>query len=136
MPDFRKRSRNYTRIAKQLIDDIPELNYIYESRVRILCLESELEKKEGNRAILGQCEKVADKYKWAIPYDFMITVFQPNVERLSRKQKRILILHELLHIGILVDGNEERYFIRKHDYEEFALIIRRFGIDWSDDVEA
>lgn len=112
---------------------MPELFFIRESQVRIVYLTSELEKKKGSKAVMGQCEKVPDKFKWKVPYDFMITVFKPNVERLNRKQMQALIFHELLHVGIDVDGNEEKYFIREHDYEEFAAIIRRYGLDWSDD---
>ena len=72
-----------------------------------------------------------DKYKWSIPADFIITVFEPNVENFTEEQIRILLFHELLHIGIEEDGNEEKYYVRPHDLEDFKLIIERFGIEWS-----
>ena len=134
--ETRIRKGIYTRLAKQLIREMPELRYIAESRVRLVFLSSDMEKKKGNKAVLGQCEKIPDKFKWRIPYDFMITVFEPNVERFDRDKTKILLFHELLHVGIEVDGNEEKYFVREHDYEEFAEIMRRYGIDWSEDVEA
>ena len=79
----------------------------------------------------GQCELVPARYKWSVPYDFTITIFLPNVERFSDKQMKVLMLHELLHVGIEIDGNEEKYKIRPHDYEEFAKIIAEYGLDWS-----
>ena len=115
---------------------MPELAYIRDSAVRIVFLTSELEKKKGSRLVFGQCEKVPEKYKWKIPYDFMITVFLPNVERWEREKIRILLFHELLHVGIEEDGNEEKYSVREHDYEEFREIISRYGLDWSADDEA
>lgn len=134
--DTRERSPGLARIARRLIGTMPELSYIAASRVRIVYLTSELEKKKGSKLVLGQCEKVPEKYKWKVPYDFMITVFLPNVERLSREQMRILLFHELLHVGIEEDGNEEKYSVREHDYEEFREIINRYGLDWSKDDEA
>ena len=43
---------------------------------------------------------------------------------------KILILHELMHVGIIKDGNEESYFVRPHDIEDFRDIIVQYGLDW------
>lgn len=128
--ESRSINEEYSIIANELINTMPELEYIKESMVTIIYLESDLEKKLKNRTINGECEKVPDKYKWAVPCDFTITIFNPNVERFSDDQIRILLFHELLHVGIEVDGNEEKYFIKPHDYEEFKTIIDRYGMDW------
>ena len=130
--DLRSLNERYSEIGAQLIQEEPKLSYIKESDVSILYLSSEHEKKENGKIIFGQCEKIPDKYKWAIPSDFTIVIFEPNVERFTEEQIRILLLHELLHIGIKKDGNEETYFVNPHDIEDFKYIIDRFGIDWSD----
>lgn len=129
--DFREKSPGIRRIARRLIAEMPDLAYIDNSQVRIAYLRSDMEKKKGCKLVFGQCEKIPDKFKWRIPYDFMITVFSPNAERLTRQQMRVLLFHELLHIGIEEDGNEEKYYIRDHDYEEFREIIERYGLEWS-----
>ena len=54
------------------------------------------------------------------------------MERFTDEQLEILLLHELLHIGIQWDGNEETYSIIPHDVEDFRAIIERYGIGWSD----
>ncbi len=101
--DSRALNEEYQQIAQELIDSEPELEYIKESDVTIVCLSSEHEKKTKEKIIFGQCEKVAEKYKWGIPADFTITIFEPNVVDFSFDQLRILIFHELLHVGI--DGD-------------------------------
>ena len=129
--DNRTISERYTKIAHELIKNEPSLATIRGSRVTIAYLSSEHEKKESGKIIGGQCEKIPVKYKWAVPCDFTITVFEPNVERFTDEQIRILLFHELLHVGIRLDGNEEEYFIVPHDVEDFKEILDRYGSGWA-----
>ena len=94
----------------------------------IICLASDQEKKSNGKLIFGQTEKIADKYKWGIPCDFTITIFDPNVAYWTADQMKILMLHELLHVG--VDG--DRLYIRPHDLEDFKSIIAEYGVDWAE----
>lgn len=130
--DNRVISEEYAEIGQKLIQTEPCLAHIRNSQVTIVYLSSEHEKKEGGKIIAGQCEKVPVKYRWAVPCDFTITIFEPNVERFTEEQMQILILHELMHIGIETDGNEETYSIVPHDIEDFKEIINRYGIGWND----
>ena len=132
--DIRTISQEYTEIGNELIQTEAVLQDIRESAVQIIYLASEHEKKQGGKVVCGQCEKVPEKYRWVVPCDFTVTVFQPNVERFTDEQIRILILHELLHIGIAKDGNEEIYSIRPHDVEDFEEVISRYGMRWADDA--
>lgn len=131
--EHRSINQNYEAIAKELIDQEPELRYIKDSRVKITYLESDQNKKNGeDRYVLGECEKVAAKNRWAITSDFTITLFKNNLVGLSEEQIRIVLFHELLHIGIEPgpDG-DEIYSVRKHDLEDFKIIVDRFGTDWT-----
>ena len=131
--EHRHINENYQRIAESLIDTEPDLQYIKDSRVRIAYLESDQCRRDGkDRLVLGECEKVAAKNRWAINYDFTITLFRNNLVGLSADQMRIVMFHELLHVGIEPgpDG-DETYSVRKHDLEDFKLIIDRFGTDWN-----
>lgn len=130
--DLRQINEHYSEIGRELIETEPLLNDIRESEVTIIYLSSEHEKKTSQKTVYGCCEKVPDKYKWSVPCDFTITIFEPNVERFTEEQLRILILHELLHVGIKQDGNEESYYIKEHDVEEFKAIIERYGVEWSE----
>lgn len=116
----------------ELIQSEDALVDIANSQATIIFLSSEHKKVSSGKKILGQCEKVADKYKWGIPCDFTITVFEPNVIGFTEEQLRILIFHELLHVGIEYNADgTETYSIKPHDLEDFKLIIDRFGTDWS-----
>lgn len=131
--EHRQINENYQRIAENLIQTEPELAYIKDSRVRIAYLESDQAKKaDADKLVLGECEKVQAKNKWAINYDFTITLFKKNLVGLSADQIRIVMFHELLHVGIEQgpDG-DEGYSVRKHDLEDFKLIIDKFGTEWA-----
>ena len=131
--EHRAINKNYERIARELIDSEPELDYIKQSRARIIYLESDASKKNGtDRLVYGECEKVASKNQWAISADFTITVYTNNVIGMSEEQIKILLFHELLHVGIDygTDGGEI-YSVKKHDLEDFKVIIDKFGTDWA-----
>lgn len=131
--EHRQINENYRTIAESLIGTEPELQYIKDSRVRIAYLESDQAKKaDADKQVLGECEKVAAKNKWAINYDFTITLYKNNLVGLSADQIRIVMFHELLHVGIVPGAEgDEIYSVRKHDLEDFKLIIDKYGTDWS-----
>lgn len=128
MADVRRISDFYTKLAKQVLDENEELNYISEIGITIIFLESDQEKTSKGKIVLGQCEKVAEKYKWGIPCDFTITLFNPNLCMLSVEQIKRVLFHELLHVGINKNGS---LFVKPHDLEDFKLIIDKFGTDWA-----
>ena len=131
--EARKLNKNYAEIAQELIDTEPELSYIKNSRARIAFLESDAAKKaDKEKMVLGECEKVAPKNKWAIAYDFTITLFRNNLIGLTAAQIRIVLFHELLHVCIDPGSDgDETYSVRKHDLEDFKVIIDRYGTDWA-----
>lgn len=125
MADKRKVSEFYTEMAKELIDTEEELAYLRQAPITIIYLESSHKKKSKGGLVYGQCEKVQEKNKWGIPADFTITIFQPNTEGMTQKQLKILLFHELLHIGQDYDS------INSHDINDFKYIVARFGADWA-----
>lgn len=130
--DNRQINERYAEIGAELIENEEALADIANSQATIIYLSSEHKKVSSGKKVLGQCEKVADKYKWGIPCDFTITVFEPNVEGMTEEQLRMLIFHELLHVGIEYNADgTETYSVKPHDLEDFKLIIDRFGTDWS-----
>jgi len=129
--EIRHLSEAYTDIAQDLIRTEDALAHLRGVDAQIAYLSSDLEKKSNRKVVYAQCEKVPDRFKWSVPFDFTITVFEPNVERFTDEQIRILLFHELLHVGIDLDGNEEQYYIVPHDIEDFRKIINEYGLDWS-----
>lgn len=132
--EARELNDNYRKIAEDLIQKEPALAYIKDSRARIAYLQSDSAKKDGkDRVVHGECEKVAAKNQWAIDYDFTITLFYNNNIGMSEDQIRVLIFHELLHVGIdYRDDGSEVYSTRKHDLQDFKEIVDRYGVNWAD----
>lgn len=131
MAEHLEMNEKYAEMASQIIREEDLLIPVRHSEATIVYLSSDKEKKSKGRTIFGQCERIPDKYKWAIPADFTITIYEPNVIGFTDEQLRILLFHELLHICI-ESGNdgEEKYSVHPHDIEEFRTIIDRFGLDW------
>lgn len=131
--DIRHQNEEYAEIGNELIENEPILEELRLSDATIVYLSSEHEKTKDGMMVLGECEKIQEKYKWAIPCDFTITLFEPNIEGLSEEQIRIVILHELLHVGIRPNFNTggEDYYVKPHDVEDFRYLIDTYGIDWS-----
>lgn len=127
--DTRSINEVYANMAAEIIDEYGALEHLRDADITIIFLSSTHAKKQGDKLVLGQCEKVAEKYKWGIPADFTITIFEPNVVGFTEEQIKILLFHELLHVGY--DPENERLFVKPHDLEDFKLIINEFGTDWA-----
>ena len=127
MSDNRHISDEYAAIGEMLIANYDEFKDIREAEITIVYLASTQAKKQKGKLIFGQCEKIADKYKWGIPADFTITVFEPNIEGFTPEQVEALIFHELLHVGV----EDDRLFVRPHDIEDFSAVLKKYGVDWA-----
>lgn len=68
-----------------------------------------------------------DVFKAYLPYDFTITFYERNTGFINENQLKVLILHELKHVGIGMKGLK----ITPHDIEDFKDIITEYGIDWN-----
>ena len=131
MAERRWVDERWREIAEGLVEREPRLAHVAGSEARIAYLSSDAEKKSRGRPVYGTCEKVPAKWQWSRPYDFAITVFEPNVAGLDERRLERLIYHELLHIGIDLDGEgRERYSVVPHDVEDFREMVERFGVDW------
>lgn len=133
MSDNRQINETYAKIGAELIASEDALIDIRNSQATIIYLSSDYEKTDKGKLVLGQCEKIQDKYKWGIPADFTITLFEPNLQGKSDEAIKRIIFHELLHAGITFkDDGTEAYSINPHDIEDFKMLIDRWGTDWSD----
>lgn len=129
---MRKINREYRTIANRIIKKRPELKDIIDFDIKIVYLSDDKEKKKDHKLVYADCEKVNEKYAWAIKYDFMITVYEPNVEGLTSEQMEILLFHELLHVGVSATGSEPKFYVVPHDIEDFAVIIEEHGLYWNE----
>lgn len=113
-------------MAEEIIENTDDLNFIKDIPVGYLSCDKK--KLERGHAVRAQCIKVSDMYRALGHIAFVIVVYEPNCTGFNEEQYKILIEHELRHIG--VNGNKFR--IVPHDYEhgEFDKIIEKYGEDW------
>lgn len=123
-------SDKYKSIAAELILQRKDLAHL--QGVRIAFLASDQEKKRNGRVIFGECRKVSPQYAWCCPYDFMITVYEPNTTEYGFDDDlfRILIWHELLHCGVEDTDAGMKFSLVPHDVEDFNKIIDETGLYW------
>lgn len=136
IPEVRTISEEYEKIGMELIEKHPaleELNRFKKTqRIKLIFLESTKEKKSTLGKVYADCEKIADSKRWAIDADFVITVYKPNVVIFSEAQLKILLLHELMHIGIgLTEKGDLKKYLVPHSVQDFRYILEKYGLDWS-----
>lgn len=92
----------------------------------IVYMESDKAKKNGNMIIYADAEKLTDKISALTGVDFVIT-FYKDAEDLTMTAHRILMEHELMHIGWEPGGTKK---IVPHDVQDFAAILNKYGLQW------
>ena len=119
----------YTAIAEEIIKE-PDFDEVRDY-ASFVVLSSEEEKTKNKQVVYGECKLVPKLYKLFCPYDFLIIIYDVNAASFTPEQMRILIEHELRHMGYDLEGNEPTPYIVPHDYEEFKEIMDKYGIDWA-----
>lgn len=135
MAEKRFVSEKIKKIAEDVImnaEVIGDLKPLYTSgHLKIIFLESDKIKLSRGLQVFADCEKVADSKRWAIDADFIITVYSENAKYFDSNRMKVLLLHELMHIGIEItsEGELKKYLV-PHDIQEFSYITRKYGALW------
>mgnify|MGYP006976753391 CR=1 FL=1 len=114
-------------LAEAIINRTPELSFIKDFGIKIGYVRSWEKKRDKGRIIHADCRKVGKVYGAFLPFDFIITFYEPNIGHMTDNQRKILMFHELKHIGV----GEKGYRIEPHDIEDFESILSRYGLNWS-----
>jgi hypothetical protein len=111
---------------ESILAKFPELHVIKEYDVKIGYVISQ-ENPGGTKIKYADCRKLKWTYKAFLPFDFIITFYERNTELLNENQQKIVMLHELKHVGI----GEKGLKLEEHDKEDFANILEAYGIRWN-----
>ena len=84
-------------------------------------------KKKDGKIVAADCRKVTSAYTAYLPFDFVVTFYEPNMSYMTDNQRKVLMLHELKHIGVGPKGLR----IEPHDIEDFDSILTRYGLRWN-----
>jgi hypothetical protein len=115
------------RLGTRIIKTFPEFSFIKEWNIKIGYVISQ-EKKSGKRIVYADCRKVQEVFRAYLPFDFIITFYEQNTGMLNENQIKVLMLHELRHIGM----GDRGLTIVPHDIEDFSDILSRYGLDWNE----
>ncbi len=124
--DLRKLAENILS-NEPILEKFPELQVIREYDIKIGYVVSQ-ENPGGTKIKYADCRKLKWTYKAFLPFDFLITFYERNTELLNENQQKIVMLHELKHVGI----GEKGLRLEEHDKEDFANILEAYGIRWND----
>lgn len=115
-------------IAAKVINEYDIFENLRDGVCRIGYQYAEGTKTSQGRAVYADTERVRDKYKEFMPYDFIVTFYEGNTCNLGDDVMEHLMYHELKHVGF--DREEEKFTIIPHDLEDFRDVIQKWGVDW------
>lgn len=115
-------SDEYKDIAKRIIDKYPT-NFGNFDINKILFLKETTKSPKK----YADVRKVQSPYTFMTSMKFIITVYEPCIVQMNEAQLHLLMLHELMHI----DDDFEK--LKKHDLEDFKVIISKYGATWDID---
>ncbi len=118
-------------LSGKVQDKIPELSYIREYEVKVGYVLSSYRKIDDGELVFVDCRKVTGPMQAYLPYQVIITFYEPNIDDFTPNQKAVLMWHELKHIELTQKGIK----IKNHDVRDFRSIIDRLGLDWSSEIE-
>ena len=122
------RSEYLEEIAHRCMAIFTDVAHLDNPDCRIAFQFSDQEKESRNKIVYADVEKVKDKIKAFMRYDFLVTFYEPNCEKLDEEHLRRLMYHELKHIGF--DPADDKFWMIPHDVEDFSVMIERWGLDW------
>lgn len=119
-------SEQLQELGDKVIDGMPDLAFIRDFDIKVGFVISYVPKRQDLKAIMGQCRKVTGVDTAYLPFNFIIVFYQPNITYMTENQLKVLMYHELKHIGMGPKGLR----IEPHDIEDFGVIISRYGLKW------
>lgn len=79
----------------------------------------------------GKCIRAGKQLKFFSDYDYIIQISKDYWDNLKEETRKILVLHECLHIKTTYkkDGTI-LYQLNQHDVEDFAQLLDKYGVHW------
>lgn len=127
----------YTELGNEIINKLPEFQDILESNCRIGFMKSSIAKQSCGFYVHAECKRLTGDINMRfIPHDYLIIVYEPNIEHMNLHQIRILLWHELKHIKITNKGDTWKFGINDHDIADFRDLINKVGPRWDEEGAA
>lgn len=86
-------------------------------------------------SVAGRCIRAGKELTHFSGYDYIIEISKEIWDLLSETSRKLLVLHECMHIKVTYkkDG-EPIYSTRPHDIEDFSELVQKYGVNWIKEV--
>ncbi len=89
-----------------------------------------------NKTTAGRCIRAGKELKFFSDYDYLIEISAEYWDNLTEQSRKILVLHELMHIDIrYTKQGKEIFGTKPHDVEDFAILLEKYGLHWLREVK-
>lgn len=88
-----------------------------------------------SKNVAGRCIRTGRELNHFSGYDYIIEISKEYWDNITPETRKILVLHECMHIQVTwkKDG-EPKFGIRPHDMEDFSELIEKHGVKWLREV--
>lgn len=118
------------KIADKVIEE-RKLDYLNCLNIRYVLVSPYISK-----SVVGKCIKPNHELKYFGGFDYLVEFSEDVWNGLTNELKEIVMYHELLHIHITINKKgEEIYKIIDHNVKDFSSIIKKYGIEWFDNLK-
>ena len=84
-----------------------------------------------NKTTAGRCIRAGKELKFFSDYDYIIEISQEYWDNLTEQARKLLVLHEVMHIDIrYTKQGKEIFGMRQHDVQDqdFAVLLEKYGL--------
>jgi len=124
------KSPDVENLAEEVIKD--KLIQIGNARIKYLLVYPTISKTTA-----GRCTRASNLLKVFGECDYVIELSGEFWDKITEEQRMILLWHELLHVLAITNdkSGEWEYRIRRHDINEFYIIVKKYGVDWHSNLK-
>jgi hypothetical protein len=109
-------------VSNELIESIPEINFIKPARIKYLLVNKE------KLSYMGKITRPTGIWKYLTGYDYVMQVWAPLVDLPDKKMLRATVLHELAHIDLRETKSGDEWSLKDHDIQELMIVTKYFGL--------
>lgn len=89
------------------------------------------------KTVAGRCIKTSKELSFFSGNDYLIEMSGELWDSIDDSVRYVLMQHELMHIMPVMNDKtgDWKFELRRHDIEDFSIIIKKHGIDWISKVK-
>lgn len=113
------------KIAEDIKNNVSDLVYIDFNNIEFCRI---LKQTKSGEHLFAFCQRMSDLSRFICKKDYVL-VFYPIFDTLKDEQKRYIVEHEMRHI------DPENKKVISHDFAEFRVMVKKFGLDYLEILE-